>query len=153
MMMRLCQLISLVLGAMETSGDSVMERLSIHEHFSKFSRLLSSIEGPHTTYLNTFVTVFAPTNAAMETYTGARDLDFILNHFVSTSVSPEEFGGNHRLSSLRVGQPPLWVRKIGKGIFINQARVIRSLPLMTDDGKSQYLYLIDSVLKSVVPNV
>ena len=37
-MMRLCQLISLVLGAMETSGDSVMERLSIHEHFSKVSK-------------------------------------------------------------------------------------------------------------------
>ena len=35
-----------------------------------------------------------------------------------------------------------YFRKIGKGIFINQARVIRSLPLMTEDGKSQYLYLI-----------
>ena len=122
----------------------------------QFSRLLSSTEGPHTSHLNSFVTVFAPTNAAMETYTGARDLDFILNHFgeipprgrqaerflcfdisvkqrklhptqwklnnvkmfsllVSTSISPEEIGGNHRLSSLRVGQPPLWVRYV----FIN----------------------------------
>ena len=123
--------------------------LSYTQLWFQFSRLLSSIEGPHTAHLNTFVSVFAPANAAMETYTGARDLDFILNHFgefpprrrqaeifrcfdiflkqrklhptklnnvkmfsllVSTSVSPEEIGGNHRLTSLRVGQPPLWVR-------------------------------------------
>ena len=28
----------LVLGVMEISGDSVMERLSIHEHFSQVSQ-------------------------------------------------------------------------------------------------------------------
>ena len=35
--MRRCQLLVLVLGVMEISGDSVMERLSIHEHFSQVS--------------------------------------------------------------------------------------------------------------------
>ena len=36
--MRRCQLLVLVLGVMEISGDSVMERLSIHEHFSQVSQ-------------------------------------------------------------------------------------------------------------------
>ena len=30
-----CHLLRLVQAVMETSGDSVMERLSIHEHFSQ----------------------------------------------------------------------------------------------------------------------
>ena len=38
MMMRRCHLLLLVLGVMEISGDSVMERLSIHEHFSQVSK-------------------------------------------------------------------------------------------------------------------
>ena len=37
-MMKLCPLLSIVLWVMETSGDSVMERLSIHEHFSQVSK-------------------------------------------------------------------------------------------------------------------
>ena len=36
--MRRCQLLVLMLGVMEISGDSVMERLSIHEHFSQVSQ-------------------------------------------------------------------------------------------------------------------
>ena len=119
--------------------------MSYFTFWFQFSRLLSSTAGPHSSQLENYVTVLAPTNAAMEAYRGARDIDFILNHFgeqqpqtqtsrkislfqhftkrisprpdssilifqVSTSVSPEDIGGNHRLSSLREGQPPLWVR-------------------------------------------
>lgn len=39
--MRQCQLLIMMLGAMEISGDSVMERLSIHEHFSQVSHVSS----------------------------------------------------------------------------------------------------------------
>ena len=39
--MRRCQLLIMMLGALEISGDSVMERLSIHEHFSQVSQVFS----------------------------------------------------------------------------------------------------------------
>ena len=33
-------------------------------------------------------------------------------------------------------------RKVGKSIFVNQARVIRNIPLVTENGTKQHLYLI-----------
>lgn len=38
-------------------------------------------------------------------------------------------------------------RKIGKKLYVNQARVIRNIPLLTDDGKKQQLYLIGEARK------
>ena len=33
-------------------------------------------------------------------------------------------------------------RKIGKKLFVNQAKVLASFPLKTTEGKEQHLYLI-----------
>ena len=81
--------------------------------------------GVHNTYLDNYVTVFAPTNDALDRYEGDLNEEFILNHFgiasminslhllnfnfpVSTSIGPEKIG--NRLTSLTHGNPPLWVR-------------------------------------------
>jgi len=138
------------------AGEGVLERLQKRAQYSEFADLLSSIEGLHKVYLDSFVTVFAPSNEAMKAYQGPKDENFILNHMVSSAVGKEELG--ERLQSVLPGHPPLWVRTMNKGttksaLYVNQARVKFVYQLMTEPGKKkQFLYLIDSVLEPLVPS-
>jgi hypothetical protein len=102
------------------------------------------------------VTVFAPSNDAMNKYKGPKDENFLLHHMVSSAVS--KIGMGERLTSLMQGHPPIWVRKMKRlvqnNVYLNQARVKYSYDdLRSTTGKKQYLYLIDSVLEPLVPKI
>ena len=47
----------------------------------QFLSLLQNTPGLHSEHLNQFVTVFAPSNDALDNYHGEIDEQFILNHF------------------------------------------------------------------------
>ena len=49
--------------------------------YFQFKSLLENTPGKHSVYLNEFVTVFAPSNDAIQNYRADVDEDFILNHF------------------------------------------------------------------------
>jgi len=156
MAMRAAIILSLLTCASAT-GESVLQKLQKKElaQYSEFADLLSSTEGIHRVYLESFVTVFAPSNAAMKAFKGPKDENFILNHMVSSAVNKHELG--ERLQSVLSGHPPLWVRTMNKGtekaqLYVNQARVKFVFPLTTDNEKKQFLYLIDSVLEPLVPS-
>merc|ERR550532_2858874 len=142
--------LSLCLGG--SSGVSVIQQLDSLNQYSQFTNLLKQTDGLHQAYLDNYVTVFAPTNDAMNSYSGAKYENFLLHHMVSSSVSEkdmEEMG--ERLTSLMQGHPPLWVRLIQNKLYVNQARVIFTYETKSSSGKKQFLYLIDSVLEPLVP--
>jgi len=139
------------------AGEGVLQQLQKRAQYSEFADLLSSMEGLPKVYLNSFVTLFAPSNDAMKAYKGPKDENFILNHMVSSAVGKDEIG--ERLQSVLPGHPPLWVRTMNKGttksaLYVNQARVKFVYQLKTDKPgeKKQFLYLIDSVLEPLVPS-
>ena len=53
----------------------------------QFLALVSGTPGPHTAHLDTYVTMFAPTNEALESYRGPKDHNFILNHLGESHLS------------------------------------------------------------------
>ena len=53
----------------------------------QFLALVSDTPGPHSAHLDTYVTMFAPTNEALESYGGPRDQNFILNHLGESHLS------------------------------------------------------------------
>jgi len=131
------------------AAESIMEMLEKRTQYSQFMALLKNSEGLPNAYLDNYVTVFAPSNDAMNAYTGLKDENFILNHMVSSSISEKDIG--ERLTSLMQGHPPIWVRMITNNLYVNQARVVFTYPLESSAGKKQFLYLIDSVLEPLVP--
>ena len=52
----------------------------------QFARLVHVTPGVHNTYLDNYVTVFAPTNDALDSYEGDLNEEFILNHFGSVAM-------------------------------------------------------------------
>jgi len=142
-------LISLALSWAVCSGESIIQKLNKLNQYSQFTNLLKTTEGLHKAYLDNYVTVFAPTNNAMNSFGGVTDENFILHHMVSSSVSEADMG--ERLTSLMQGHPPLWVRLVQNKLYVNQARVIYNYETKSSSGKKQFLYLIDSVLEPLVP--
>ena len=55
-----------------------MMRVRESSALCQFADLLTA--GPHIHHLSSHLTVFAPSNEAMEAYQGAKDSSFILNH-------------------------------------------------------------------------
>ena len=53
----------------------------------QFLALVTDTPGPHSAHLDTYVTMFAPTNEALESYGGPRDQNFILNHLGESHLS------------------------------------------------------------------
>jgi len=155
-------LLFLGLGLEFTAAESILEMLEKRTQYSKFTNLLKTKEGLHNAYLDNYVTVFAPSDAAMGAFEGLTDENFILNHMasvypkqelqrteVSSSIETADMG--ERLTSLMPGHPPIWVRMITSNLYVNQARVVFTFPLESSSGKKQFLYLIDSVLEPLVP--
>ena len=64
---------------------------------------MKSREGAHTTHLDTFITVFAPSNDAMEAFAGDADENLILNHMgeLPDETVPSRSGGNFHLRPIR----------------------------------------------------
>jgi len=160
----MCQVVLITLLLHVTEGkNSILQELEKLNQYSQFLNLLKSSRGVHTAYLENYVTVFAPSNDAMNKYKGSKDENFILHHMasefpntnqlpteVSSSVTEGELG--ERLTSLMQGHPPIWVRLVQNNVFLNQARVVYSYKdLVSKSGKKQVLYLIDSVLEPLVP--
>jgi uncharacterized surface protein with fasciclin (FAS1) repeats len=137
------------LGLHSAASESILDTLGKRSQYSKFTNLLKTTEGVHTGYLDNYVTVFAPSNVAMDAFHGLKDQNFILNHMVSSSIATADMG--ERLTSLMPGHPPIWVRMISSNLYVNQARVVFTFELQSDSGKKQFLYLIDSVLEPLVP--
>ena len=52
----------------------------------QFRELLKSTKGVHTAYLDNYVTVFAPSNDAMDLFKGQKDENFILHHMGKTET-------------------------------------------------------------------
>jgi len=139
----------LFISLQETAAESIMEMLEKRTQYSQFTNLLKTNDGLHNAYLDNYVTVFAPSNDAMDSFSGLKDENFILNHMVSSTISQEDMG--ERLTSLMQGHPPIWVRMITSNLYVNQARVVFTFPQESSSGKKQFLYLIDSVLEPLVP--
>ena len=65
----------------EEFGNIQQEKLiSVQNTVFQFTSLLKSTEGLHLAHLDSFVTVFAPSNDAMEAFGGVKDDNLILNH-------------------------------------------------------------------------
>lgn len=131
------------------ASESIMEMLEKRSQYSKFLNLLQSTKGLHEAYLDNYVTVFAPSNDALDAFEGQKDENFILNHMVSSAIAAADMG--ERMTSLMPGHPPIWVRMISSNLYVNQARVSFTFELQSSEGKKQFLYLIDSVLEPLVP--
>jgi len=127
---------------------------------SQFAELLENTDGVHKYYLDGYLTVFAPSNAALNSFGGDKNIALILNHIasafphsdlqtVNSAISEDQL--EERLTTLLHGHPPLWVRKAGGHLYVNQAKVNLVLSVTTDTGNKQYLYLIDSVLEPLIP--
>ena len=96
------------------------------------------------------ITIFAPTNSAVERFTGARDENLVLNHMTNVAIGAEQM--EERISTLVTGNPPLWVSRDRRGIFVNQAQIITAnLDARSESGEQQTLHMIDSVLDPLVP--
>jgi len=148
--MYLYQILTLALSFQAISANGILQELEKLQQYSQFRELLKSTKGVHTAYLDNYVTVFAPSNDAMDLFKGQKDENFILHHMVSSSVSKDELG--ERLTSLMQGHPPIWVRLVQNNLYLNQARVRFTYNnLKSRTGKKQFLYLIDSVLEPLVP--
>ena len=52
----------------------------------QFTNLLQRTRGIHQAYLDNYVTVFAPSNDAMNQYQGLQDENFILHHMGNTDI-------------------------------------------------------------------
>jgi len=88
------------------TAESILQKLGNLTQYSKFTKLLLDTKGVHTAYLENYVTVFAPSNDAMDQSKCKKDENFILHHMVSSSVNQDEMG--QRLTSLMQGHPPIW---------------------------------------------
>ena len=70
----------------EEFGNIQQEKLSVentvksNQVLFQFASLLKLTEGLHLAHLDNFVTVFAPSNDAMEAFGGVKDDNLILNH-------------------------------------------------------------------------
>ena len=80
------------------------------------------MDGLHRSYLDRQATVFAPTNDALRAYRGRRTENLILNHMTNIALRSDQFP--EKLTSLVTGNPPLWVTRDRRGVFVNQARLV-----------------------------
>ncbi|TRY68541.1 hypothetical protein TCAL_07251 [Tigriopus californicus] len=109
-----------------------------------------------TQFIQNEITVFAPSNDAMNKFDGPKDENFVRNHMVNIAV---RIGGNGEPSritqvpSMLPGSPPLYVTKDGGNFYVNGAELImRNLKAKSDTtDKVQYLHIIDRVLEPLTP--
>lgn len=140
---------------------NVLDMLKGMATHSKFAKLLEETDGIHKYYLNGYVTIFAPSNAALEKYQGELNKAFILNHIasafpraslqtVNTAIGDTDL--EQRLTSLLQGHPPLWIRKLkDNNMYVNNAKISMVLPTTTINGNKQFLYPIEDVLEPIIP--
>ena len=85
-------------------------RVSESNGLCQFADLLTA--GPHSQHLNSHLTVFAPSNEAVEAYQGARDSSFILNHLgelvFDSGVRRDRYRMEGLLSSVNGGPSVGW---------------------------------------------
>ncbi|GLV45379.1 Fasciclin 1 [Carabus blaptoides fortunei] len=122
----------------------------------QFYDLLMSNTVSNFTLKNRQVTIFAPTNAAFQRYSGTLDESLVLYHMINLAKTTDQLGSV--VSSELEGNPPLWIT-IRKGaskdhVFINNGEVLmdHSNYVATNNGKRQVLHVIDEVLTPVVPS-
>ncbi|XP_023339723.1 fasciclin-1 [Eurytemora carolleeae] len=153
-------LVLLFVCVVVSNAGNVLQLLKNRATHSQFAELLESTEGVHKHYMEGYLTLFAPSNTALNQYKGDRNKALLLNHIasafphsnlqtVNTAISEDEL--EERLTSLLQGHPPLWVRRKNSELYVNQAKVSLVLPVTTDTGNKQFLYLIDSVLEPLIP--
>merc|ERR1711936_282629 len=108
-------------------------------------------------YLSNELTIFAPSDNAMNKYNGLKDDQFILNHMVNVVVQMQERASSYysdvtRVSSLLPGSPPLWMTKQNSDYFVGGAKIImRNLLAQSKTGRKQRLHIIDNVLVPLTP--
>jgi len=144
-------------------GGNILTALKSLNTHKKFSELLEGSEQlDNLAYLleTGHVSVFAPTDAAMEAYDGEKNAALIYNHIASAyphadlrkvNAAVKRSQLDTRLTSMLHGHPPIWIRRVGRDLYVNQAKVSMVKETTTDNGKKQYLYIIDSVLEPLVP--
>jgi len=144
------------------ANGNVLNLLKGMATHSEFASLLEETEGIHKYYMNGFVTVFAPSNAALKEYQGEKNKAFILNHIASAFPRPSlqtvnaavgNKSSEQRLTSLLQGHPPLWIRKKNGNMYVNNAKVSMVLPTTTTNGNKQFLYPIEDVLEPLIPKI
>ena len=67
-------------GNIQQEKLSFQNRVKSKQVLFQFTSLLNSTEGLHLAHLDNFVTVFVPSNDAMEAFGGVKDDNLILNH-------------------------------------------------------------------------
>ncbi len=109
----------------------------IARHFPllQFAEILD-LEGLHRAFFGRQVTLFAPNNAAIREFTGRRTESLILNHMANVALTVDQFP--EKLISLVTGNPPLWISRSRRGVFVNQAKLVRSnIRARSDRGDEQ----------------
>jgi len=143
-------------------GNNVLDLLKRLSDYSEFVNLVEGTEGVPKYHFDGHLTLFAPTNAALRDFKGAKNAAFILNHIatayphaslrtVNVATSEDDLNLQNRLTTLLQGNPPLWVRRINGKLYVNQAKTSLVLATTTDTGKKQFIYALDSVLEPLIP--
>jgi len=165
-LIKILTLIQLAQLVQVTRADALLKKLEGYSTYTEFAELLKSTKNGHVEYLlQNYVTVFAPSNEALQAFKKTKDVNynynnFVLNHIaseppkeslqslspVSTVVGEDSVG--QTLTTVLQGHPNLWIRKNSDGLFVNNAKVKLTLPLY---NPRQILYLIDRVIEPLVP--
>jgi len=140
---------------------NVLDMLKGMATHSKFANLLEKTDGIHKYYMDGYVTIFAPSNAALDKFKGELNKAFILNHIASAfpraslqtvNAALGDSDLEQRLTSLLQGHPPLWIRKLkDNNMYVNNAKISMVLPTTTKNGNKQFLYPIEDVLEPLIP--
>lgn len=133
-------------AAVATKGQ-LMDKLKANR--PGFYKLLSETDDTTIkSLLENVVTIFAPSDTALNAFKGKKDANFIKNHIENVAINKDAL--KQRLTTILKGHPPLWIRKIGDTTYVNNAKV--SLVDSISKPQIQRLYYIDAVLEPLIPN-
>lgn len=141
-------------GPVMNQQPTVFDLIQNDPDLSEFFNLVSKNELVPTLLKFRQATIFAPNNAAMRSYTGAKDQDLLLYHLANVALTTEKL--DQSVSSELPGNPPIWIARRDASqyqydLYANDARVIRGDIRATSSRQDeQVLHVIDKVLEPIV---
>ncbi|XP_042895485.1 fasciclin-1 isoform X1 [Parasteatoda tepidariorum] len=155
---RLCLVLSLIVtAALQVScSDTVYEALGRQPDLSKFQEMVNRDEVLRKLLQYWPVTVFAPTNDAIERnneWVVGRENEVVAYHVLNLVAEKDMFP--FKAASTLTGSPPLYLNyREGAGFwkeyFVNNAKITRSEEFASMEGFKQLLYVIDEILQPFV---
>jgi len=141
-------------GPVMNQQPTVFDIIQNEPDLSEFFNLISRNDLVPTLLKYRQATVFAPTNAAMRSYSGEKDQDLLLYHIANVALTTDKL--DQSVSSELPGNPPMWIaRRDASGnkydLFVNDAKLIRGdIKASSTRQDEQVLHVIDKVLEPLV---